>query len=106
MRQTIQKRKLAQLGLAIGTASSRLRKRILFALVCELERNICYRCGRTISVVEELTVDHKEPWLDVSTDLFWDLANVAFSHSLCNTLARKFTAGMTLGPIFTSTNWP
>lgn len=66
-----------------GTACARLRKSILFHLLKQLGQNICYRCECAIDNIDELTIDHKIGWLD-NPDLFWDLENIAFSHSLCN----------------------
>jgi hypothetical protein len=90
--------KREELGLPIGTASGRLRKMILFKLVQETRRDVCYRCGERIKAVGDLAIDHKEAWLGVSTELFWDLENVAFSHSRCNSLARRSLAGRKFGP--------
>ncbi len=92
------RRKRLQLGLPIGTASARLRKRMLFLLVQETGRDNCFRCGTKIEEAEDLTFDHKLPWIDVSVELFWDLGNVAFSHALCNSISRRTTAGRVFGP--------
>jgi len=81
---TSNERKSDQLGMPIGRASGRLKKRILFSLVCRLKENICYRCKKIIETPEELSVDHKEPWLGLDSNLFWDLDNIAFSHLRCN----------------------
>lgn len=74
----------AQLGMPFGTAAHRLRKMIMFSLLVKLGENTCYRCGEEISSVDSLSVEHKQPWLHVNADLFWDLGNVAFSHLSCN----------------------
>jgi hypothetical protein len=92
------RRKREQLGLPIGTASHRLRKMMLFHLVRETNRDSCYRCSKKIERVEELVLDHKIPWQDNATELFWDLTNVAFSHAWCNAASRRTIAGMRLGP--------
>ena len=73
-----------QLNMSFGTACNRLRKMILFALLEKHGENICYRCGKTIESVNNLTIDHKKPWLNNDASLFWDLNNVAFSHTKCN----------------------
>lgn len=67
-----------------GTASNRLKKKILFNLLVKHLENVCYKCGATIETEEELSVEHKNPWLHVSAELFWDLENIAFSHLICN----------------------
>lgn len=80
------------LGMPYGRASSRLKKMILYDLAKQCNRLSCYRCQSTIETVAEFSVDHKEPYLDVSPELFWDLSNIAFSHLTCNiSAARKDT---------------
>lgn len=46
--------------------------------------NKCYQCGNTIDKVEELSIEHKTPWLDSDTpkELFFNLENIAF-HNGC-----------------------
>lgn len=73
-----------QLGMSSGKASHRLKKIILLDVLRRHQENICFRCRRFIETVEELSVEHKLPWLDVSPELFWDLSNIAFSHLRCN----------------------
>lgn len=77
-------RKSQQLGMPWGTAVNRLRKTIIFHLLQQLGDNKCYRCGEWILDESEMSVEHKEPWLDVSPDLFWNMDNVTFSHRTCN----------------------
>ena len=80
------KKKSIQLGVPGGTASGRLRKMILFDLLKQLNKNICYRCGKEIEITSDLSIDHKEPWLDSGDPKrkFYDLKNIAFSHFKCN----------------------
>lgn len=87
--------KTKQLGMPHGTATNRLRKMILFDLAKRCELDICYRCGQLIEVIEDFTIDHKEPWLHNNVDLFWDLDNIAFSHKGCNSACSR-TAGQPL----------
>lgn len=91
-------KKRKQLGLAIGTASHRLRKLVLFHLVRETGRNRCHRCSRIIESADDLTLDHKKAWLDESVSLFWDIENIAFAHARCNSISRRSTLGMKFGP--------
>lgn len=82
--------KSRQLGMPFGTANARLRKQILFALTVKHKENLCYRCHKWINHISEFTIEHKSPWLHISTELFWDLENIAFSHLYCNvSSARK-----------------
>jgi hypothetical protein len=78
------KKKSKFLGMPYGTASGRLRKKILFNLVQETERDVCFRCGEKIKSADEISIEHKKPWLGINVDLFWDLDNIAFSHLRCN----------------------
>ena len=77
------------LGMPYGTASNRLRKRILFMLIQDSKNDTCFRCGRKIEIVAELSIEHKKPWLGVDVELFWDLDNIAFSHLSCNSKHHK-----------------
>lgn len=73
-----------QLGMPFGTACNRLRKNILFQFIVRLKENVCFKCGESILVVEDLSIEHKEPWEGRDAKLFWDLNNIAFSHLKCN----------------------
>lgn len=82
------RRKSEQLGMPFGTACNRLRKAVLFSLLVRLKENVCFKCGKVIESADELSIEHKKVWLDVSADLFWDLSNIAFSHCACNLVER------------------
>lgn len=84
-------KKSVQLKMPFGTASGRLRKTVMFSLLRRLDACRCFRCGREIETAVELSIDHKVPWLDSDDPiaLFFDLDNVAFSHSGCNTGAAR-----------------
>ncbi len=77
-------RKSQTLGMPHGTASGKLRKKILFHLLQKHDENICFKCNEKIAVVDELSIEHKKPWEGISSELFWDLENIAFSHMRCN----------------------
>lgn len=77
-----------QLGIPFGTANSRLKKQIMFSLVCKLGINKCFQCGEPMSV-EDFSIEHKEPWLYKNPQLFWELDNISFSHLNCNVSAKK-----------------
>lgn len=79
-------KKSKALGMSFSTADYRLKKLILFNLLAKNHENMCFRCGQRIETADELTVDHKHPWLDVDVALFWDMDNIAFSHSRCNSV--------------------
>lgn len=72
------------LGMNYGTASNRVKKKIMFDLVKKCGMDNCFKCKKPIATVDELTVEHKEAWLHNSVELFWDLDNIAFSHAKCN----------------------
>lgn len=67
-----------------GAAANRLRRLVLFDLLRKHDENWCFKCGELIKSAGELSVEHKEPWEGRSTELFWDLNNIAFSHTSCN----------------------
>jgi len=72
-----------------GKASHRLRKMLLFQLVKQAKLDTCFRCGKKIKTVEELSMDHKKAWLGINALLFWDLDNIAWSHRDCNSGAGR-----------------
>lgn len=84
-------KKQEQLGMPIGTASSKLKKNILFSLIQKLGLDTCFQCNKPIETVKELSVEHKEPWLDSidPKEKFFDLDNIAFSHLSCNAGAAR-----------------
>jgi hypothetical protein len=82
-----------QLGMPFGTAANRLRKMIMLWLLQQLDKNLCFRCGKKIESPEDLSIDHIESWMDKDPNLFWDLDNIAFSHLKCNSAARRKSGG-------------
>ena len=80
-----------QLGMPIGTASARLKKIIMFDLIKKLNQNICFQCGKIIETEENLSIEHKIPYLhsEDPIKLFFDLGNIAFSHLKCNVGAAR-----------------
>lgn len=81
--------KARQLGMPLGTATNRLRKRIILHLLQRSGEDICFRCGGRIETVDDLSIEHKQAWFRVDVALFWDLGNVAFSHLKCNISAGR-----------------
>jgi hypothetical protein len=77
-------KKSEQLGMPFGTANGRLHTKIMFMLVKQCGRDTCFRCGKKIERAEDLSVEHVRDWQDIDPGLFWDLANVSFSHRSCN----------------------
>ena len=84
-------KKSVQLGIAFGTACHRLRKLILFNLVKETGRAVCFRCKQEIISSDDLSIDHMEVWLDSNKPIekFFDYSNIAYSHGSCNTAACR-----------------
>lgn len=74
------------LGMPHGTACAKLRKAILFHLLQKFNMNTCFQCGQTISEINTLSIEHKQPWQQAtnSRQSFFDLDNIAFSHLRCN----------------------
>lgn len=83
------KRKNEFLGMPYGTAAHQLRKQIMFHLLQRLGEDLCFQCGQKIEELDELSMEHKKPWLGVSIELFWDIGNIAFSHLACNSGAGR-----------------
>ena len=79
-------RKDELLGMPYATARARLQKQIMFSLAKVLGVDVCFRCGKTIDSVNELSTEHKDPWqlADDPIESFFDINNIAFSHLLCN----------------------
>lgn len=74
------------LGMSHGTANNQLRKMILFNCIQKLGEDICFRCGKKIEHIADLSIEHKESWQLSKTPkkTFFDLGNIAFSHLDCN----------------------
>lgn len=77
------------LGMPHGTANNRLKKIILFHLLKKLGESTCFKCNMPIDNIDDLSIEHKEPWEGVSAELFWDINNIAFSHLHCNIGSRR-----------------
>ena len=80
------RKKSAKLRMPYNNARRILLKSILFDLIKKLNLDICYRCNQKIEIIEELSIEHKEAWLnsDNPIEKFFDLNNIAFSHLRCN----------------------
>jgi len=85
----------AFLGIDYGTARARLTKLIMYDQARRLNMLNCYRCGQHIDDVNDFTIDHKQHWLRVSVELFYDMDNIAFSHHSCN--SRHCRRGKNMG---------
>ena len=85
------KKKDEQLGMKHGTAAGRLRKEIMFMLLQEAGKDVCFQCGERIKCARDLSVEHKVPWLDSNDPigLYFDMNNIAFSHLACNIGAAR-----------------
>lgn len=84
-----------QLGVSPGAARNRLVQSLLFKLVQETDRDICYRCGKRIENEKQLSIEHKKVWFGESDaiQLYFDLDNITFSHLSCNiSSSRKGTS--------------
>ncbi len=95
------KRKAAFLGMPHGTAAAKLRKMILWRFIQQCGEDTCFRCKEKIESIDDLSIEHKEPWEGVSVELFWDLDNIAFSHMKCNVPHRYPGGGISkrkIGP--------
>lgn len=86
-------KKADQLDMPYGTAYARLRKQVMFNLIQLCNLDICFQCGTSIDSLDDMSIEHKVPWLDSKSprDLFFDLNNIAFSHLKCNVGAARKT---------------
>ncbi len=84
-------KKKLQLKIDPGTAANRLKKELLFKYIRKAGDNYCFQCGAEIETSDELSVEHKIPWLDSKDpiELFFNLENIAFSHLDCNVKAAR-----------------
>ena len=73
-----------QLGLSPSTARNLLKRNIIYYLAQKTGMDICFRCGNRIEQPQDISIEHKTPWLDADITLFWDMDNIAFSHRKCN----------------------
>lgn len=80
--------RVSQLGMSFTAARARLVKQLLFQAIQKLGQDICFKCSKKIVNLNELSIEHKKPWLHVDPKLFWDLNNVTFSHQRCNRIDR------------------
>lgn len=98
-------KKSSQLGMDFSTATHQLRKRIVLYLLRRLGEDMCFRCGKRIESIQDLSIEHKVAWLDNDPALFWDLDNIAFSHLRCNSQYGSFgrePANKKVGPAGTA----
>ncbi len=82
-----------QLGMSPSTARSKLVKMLLFRELQRSDNDRCFKCGESISDIEHLSIEHKLPWFNRSPDLYWDLDNIEFSHTVCNRPHRTMAHG-------------
>ena len=93
------------LGMPYGTACNRLRKQVLFSILRRHGENNCYRCKEEILSAEELSLEHFEPWLG-NASLFWDTANIGFSHLRCNSSAHRVVTTFIAGHVPKNSKFP
>lgn len=74
-----------------GTANATLRKKIIFHLLENINKNTCYICNEPIKSSSDMSIIHMENWHD-DTDLYWDINNIAFGHLDCASGATKGAA--------------
>lgn len=84
-------RKAELLGMPFGTATSKLRKALMFKMARELKIDDCYRCGLIIETIDDFSIEHKNSWMfsENPVKAFFDLENIAFSHMSCNAKAGR-----------------
>lgn len=87
------------LGMPYGTACNKLRKLLFYKYVEKALGGIkCWDCGDPIEDPDDLSIQHKDPWLHEDPALFWDTDNVAFAHKACNKTDRHSNRSKTHCP--------
>lgn len=88
--------KKKQLGMEPSKARYQLIKMIVYDFICK-EHIVCYRCKSEMSL-DDYSIEHKKPWLHSENplELYFDLANVTFSHLQCNVEARRHIKNNTI----------
>lgn len=83
-----------QLGMPKSNAEYKLKKHIMLNLLFKTKENICYRCNEPIMTIEDLSIDHKKNWINAlnAQELFFDMANIGFSHLKCNMIHKTPSA--------------
>ena len=68
-----------------STASGRLVKDLLWDMIVQLDKDICFHCNKPMQR-DNFSIEHKKPWLDSEdpVGLYFDLDNISFSHLKCN----------------------
>jgi hypothetical protein len=89
MEESYNIRRAKSLGMSYGAANNKLKKTLMFLLVQELGKDVCYHCGKKIENVSEFSIEHKNPWQQSENPYedFFDLDNITFSHLYCNIAA-------------------
>ena len=84
------KRKSEKLGMPYGTARNKLVKSLLWSFICRQKQNYCHQCGSEILSIDDLSIEHIEPWENSinPVKLYFDIDNIAYSHLSCNSSAR------------------
>ena len=84
------------LGEPYGTATSRLRKMLMFDMAKKIGMDTCYRCGNKIETLELFSIEHTISWQGAQNpkETFFDLEKIAFSHNPCNTGAGEKHKGI------------
>lgn len=84
-------KKKAKLGMSPSAARDRLTRQLLWR---EIKDTPCYRCGEAMSL-ETYSIEHVVPWLnsEAPIDVYFNLDNVSFSHSVCNKRANTSKTG-------------
>lgn len=90
------KRRAEQLNMPYGTASNKLRLKVIFDLLRQFDKNYCSKCSGLIVAPESLSVAHHKHWMDEDPALFWKTENIAFMHRECPNVARQETENMSI----------
>lgn len=79
------------LGMPLGKANFRLWKQAVWHLLQDLGRDVCFRCNKPMTE-DTYSLDHYTVWRGASAALFWDPANIGWSHHRCNVAEARYVS--------------
>ena len=87
--ETSNQKKNRLLGMPYGTATSKLRKMLMFEMAKRLDEDTCFRCGTKIDNIDDFSIERTEAWQGSQNpyETFFDTTKIAYSHLSCNTAA-------------------
>lgn len=86
----------------LGMCKSKARRILISKLIYKLfstsdDKPYCFRCGEMIEDLQ-FHIDHKIAWMSGHDAIskYFDVNNIALSHPICNSMARRSTSTRTV----------